>query len=912
MAKYLTPPDKLEKTDKRFLRELITATEQVFPADLGLAGGINKSLTDSYTTSDGLYHWTNKDLLLYVTDLTHTENVRAANSVLYKTLTTAPEYMPSTMTKSPEQLAATRPDIETIKTETEKMNVREAKRKEAIESSNEAVRRAIEQKMLNQEELEKLKQSKIKVNPVEPIPTTNLDEKSKEQLFKVSQAVKTDPGIVQEAIKTRLKASIAQSPPEVREQIPETLVDQYVSDFTSRIAPLGIYTNISQMPTTFPNQHPASVTAALAEANNVNFQKFMPNAGARKLLAQEAASLSLGIDAQNQTYRQLASTWMEQGAVDALYPDEVVRYEVSHDQTQSNEDGAEVSAWDVIEQGEDIEKIYSRIHSATDKVKAADEIATQFNSTYTVYPTYTPVSVATPEGLAVAKEASTLLNVVPVVFGATYGFRQGALAAKWAAQGAPLLTSGGFSTPLLTATTGEMVGVASGISSRLIFNTNVGKFSLSVITANKGPAQILVFGAKLGDKAVGGMVAAAGKQIAIGTITGAGKKLAVITAGSKLTGLVSKAITAIGGLTGPQGALIGAAVGFLASKAGPILKKIGKAIVIGFGILAGGLIGLSTGVGAVLGGLAGGLGTAGLVSVTTGGLPALTSSASAFMSGIASGTSFAFHAALAGIGAPILTFLLGFPVLVALILFIVNSGAYIVPPRIADSPFSGIGLAGLEADGLCSREKGPVEGITSPASSSPIANRAYKISYDLYRGFWCFWNRSPSNNPWNGPPRADFPDDKVQYPPNYPNLFDYSAYKSNPMPPSNFQGNLFWCTWLVIKAYNESGTSTPASLFTPSMYNDFKARTKTVDAARVRPGDIKPGSVVFFHVTTGQNRPGYECNCNHVGVVYAADRIGFQFVQSNAPLKSQTATFKSGGGVVPVGGIMEVKYFGLP
>lgn len=244
---------------------------------------------------------------------------------------------------------------------------------------------------------------------------------------------------------------------------------------------------------------------------------------------------------------------------------------------------------------------------------------------------------------------------------------------------------------------------------------------------------------------------------------------------------------------------------------------------------------------------------------------------------------------------PIIWGVICVPLLIALFLFIINSGAYIVPQKPPDSAFVN-GGGGFPL--VCSDEKGPMS--LPPNFSSPTGNRAWEIVFDLYQGFWCFWNRSPK-----GPP-ADFPKDTLVYPPGYPNLFDYSLFKSNPNPAESGVQNLFWCTYLVVKAYNETGNKIGTNLYTPDMYNDFKGRGKIIDAKDATPYNIKQGSVVFFHVTTGPNR------LNHVGVVYRIDGAGIDMVQSNAPTKSFRLPFAPGQkGIVKLEP-MQVMHFGLP
>lgn len=370
----------------------------------------------------------------------------------------------------------------------------------------------------------------------------------------------------------------------------------------------------------------------------------------------------------------------------------------------------------------------------------------------------------------------------------------------------------------------------------------------------------------------------AAKDLASNTV----KKIATKTIGNVAakTGIkaaITKLTTAVGLTGGPITAFLGWLGGTVFGK---ILDKINwkklkeyslaiAAIpVIGAGILFG--------IPALI--LAGGvMGAAGLGLGAGMTIPGMLASVGGLFGAI-------FTATLGAIGIPILVTLLTFPVVVALILFIINSGAYIVPPKLPDSAFTGTGVVVT-----CSTEKGPV-GIAGPNSSSAIANRAWEITYDLYQGFWCFWNRSPGN-----PPHSDFPNDIVTYPDGYPNLFDYALYKTNPNPCRDCVQNLFWCTWLPIKAYEESGNPIAQNTYTPSMYSDFKARSKIIDnhdpdnGIYPDPSNVKPGAVVFFDVDNTLDR------MDHVGVVYTVNEDGITFVQSNAATKDDFIPFGTVG-----------------
>ncbi|HET7098633.1 MAG TPA: CHAP domain-containing protein [Patescibacteria group bacterium] len=383
-------------------------------------------------------------------------------------------------------------------------------------------------------------------------------------------------------------------------------------------------------------------------------------------------------------------------------------------------------------------------------------------------------------------------------------------------------------------------------------------------------------------------------NIAGGLLKGVVKNAATKVAGkiAVKTGLSEAAATA-GTALGPLGTVAGWIAG---SFLGKLLDSINwKELRNWSAGLLGGIAFLTTlpfvGLGSALGI---GAGTTAVSIGLGGGLGGLT------LGTIGAGIGAVFGAiATATIGAiagPILFVLLGFPVIVALILFIINSGAYVVPPGSPTSGFSGSGI-----NIVCSDEKGPV-GVPGPSSTSKIANRAWEITSDLYQGFWCYWNRSPVA------PKKYFPNDTLKYPRGYPDSFGYEQYLKNPNPQDENGLNMFWCTYLVFNAYNEMGFPIPKDGAATTMYNNFVARGKSIPPEKANPNNIVPGSAIFFHVSSGHS------GINHVGIVYSVDPGGLVFVQSNGPLKSQSINFGGGKfGNLKVGTVtIEIKGFGLP
>ncbi len=167
----------------------------------------------------------------------------------------------------------------------------------------------------------------------------------------------------------------------------------------------------------------------------------------------------------------------------------------------------------------------------------------------------------------------------------------------------------------------------------------------------------------------------------------------------------------------------------------------------------------------------------------------------------------------------------------------------------------------------CTSEVLPAPG---PKPTAPIALKAWQIVNNLQQGFWCYWNRSPD----------------------YPKLFDMAYYQRNPNPLEEEVNNrgdvLFWCTWLVVKSYVESGHSIVNTLGSSPMWAGWPAGKKII-ASQVTSSNAIPGSVIFFHVT------GRHEGANHVAIITGADDTGIYYVQSNGPVKGGFIPFQESG-----------------
>ena len=384
---------------------------------------------------------------------------------------------------------------------------------------------------------------------------------------------------------------------------------------------------------------------------------------------------------------------------------------------------------------------------------------------------------------------------------------------------------------------------------------------------------------------LGNLLAGAGQQV-FGKIA----SKAVSGLASKATGkVVGKGVGAAAGTAvgGPVGTAVGYAISWLTDKVvGKVVDFLREHRGVAYAILFLPVAGAGLLFGIPILTIAGGLGVA--VSLTGG-----TGAAVAGLGGALQGLFGALGSVfVTSIATPVIVALISIPVVVALILFIINSGAYIVPPSpFAETPFG----PGIE----CSEEKAAISFANS--GGSPISRRAWQITADLYQGFWCFWNRSP----------GDFPEDVTSYPPSYPNLFNEGLFARAPNPSraqiSSCGDCMFWCTYLVIKSFLETGNrSLQITLWSPTMEADFRTRGKFVSSSNATPANVVPGSVLFFRVAGGPART------NHVGIVHSVSQDAIVYLQSNAPTKSGSLTFsRNGRGIISPPGLGVVGV-GLP
>lgn len=307
--------------------------------------------------------------------------------------------------------------------------------------------------------------------------------------------------------------------------------------------------------------------------------------------------------------------------------------------------------------------------------------------------------------------------------------------------------------------------------------------------------------------------------------------------------------------------------------------------------LLGALLGLGvaaiTGIVALpLGALGGGLAGWGIKS--SGGITgALTKAGNA----ITAGSTAMVGLVATEIATPIIVIGLSIPIVIALILFIINSSALVVPPN----PY---GLSNNQSSLNFIPPGETVECTTAdkPLSfkydTNPTASAAWSIVNNLKQGFWCYWNNSPD----------------------YPELFDQAEYQKypyhcvyEPNNPLNCSGDyrslggysLFWCTWLIRKVYPTTYPFTNLELGANNMKeNWFKSPGKYLPNASGVVQKISPGDTIFLR--TGHNSDDY---AGHAALVYLVTQDFVFTLDSNASAKTHSYTVSTDGSIQGLSGL---------
>jgi len=764
-------------------------------------------------------------------------------------------------------------DSETVPQELEELIEKSERREEELKAIREKAKIQTKERIERIEKTveEDRKRKIIKLEPPQVIPSVEFDEKEKNDFEEIINRAKSSPRAFSEETTKVINKSLESAPEDISKVFTPETVEIVSTTFTNKLLEIGNQLDGAKKQgqeldkVAVPN--PIWLFASAANPNDEGLAKIIPDDKERVDFAKKMQEIAIALESDYVTSRELLIPVFGKKITEAtLGSPKPAKYRVSPEKEDSETINIGVSDIHDLYKTFSESPTFQSIFKGSKKVK--DESLTLLLKSNSPW-------IAKPRGFISRLLVSNFFrsSILPTV-GTIVGYQRGMVAAYLSTQGIPLLT-GAAKVPLLSAISGSSTNI------RYFFNISVGRTSIKMASFSTLGWKGKMAAFKFGERALGLIAGKSGQSVGVGIVTRKGFQAVTSQVFSKIG-------AALGSFAPIIGTIIGAIVGWLVGK---ILPKIidwikrHKEVVIGFvgaifGFALGGIPGLIAGGAIAL--------TAALVLAM--GVPAATVQIGGVMkTGLLGVTGLV----LSTISTPIIIAIISIPVIITIILFIINSGAYVVPPK----PFSDFAFIGFPVE--CTTEKLPLS--FSNTTGSPTAKRAWEITSDLYQGFWCSWNRSP----------GDFPDDITLYPPSYPDLFREDLFAKNPFPSvselENIWNSLFWCTYLVQKSYGETiNTITTDSGNSQLILEDFIRRNKYLPADEATPQNVISGSVVFFR------GPRVPSRANHVGIVYSISQDNVVFIQANAPTKEGFITFNSSGtGLQDLPGF-EVLGIGLP
>jgi len=493
----------------------------------------------------------------------------------------------------------------------------------------------------------------VVVTPTEQLPKVNLTPKEKEQIWNLAQAVKTDEKTSRKIIEQKIQEAVDKSSPEIKENITQPVISKYAVGLVETIKPLSEFKSSSEIPDTISVINTFSPIMPITNLDNPTLISMVPDAKIRQELIEKAKVLSVALDVENTLNHSLTSSLFgSENISEVIYPKATTTFQIAENQEDPNQkdNGIEINLSDIYDKGKKVLDVWQKLANGT---TTTDEVATSITSVV--------ASNISSAGLVAANEATLLLtSALPSTIGAITGFGGVVLATHMVTTDLPMFSM--LVGPQIAGLfgSGGLQGIVAASSPIIAKNTfaiisNTGRFVFVTTTAETATGvPVFAIGAKLGQSAISVVASTTGIQIAT-------------------SGIFAQIGAVLGFLGTPIVMAIGAAVGWVVGK---IIEKIPWKKIGPW--LLGGLAGIGAFMFAgPVAGIVVGLGTLGLTSAVAGGTGVTFGAIGSGIAGFFGAIGGAF---LGSIWKPILAVLIGFPVLVALILFIVNSGAYVVPP----------------------------------------------------------------------------------------------------------------------------------------------------------------------------------------------------------------------------------------
>lgn len=566
----------------------------------------------------------------------------------YETRTKTPEIGETTMTPIPKVGAESNTlTPEQLKQFEEEAEERTASQKKAEENA----KRSVEQSIKRRKEIrEKIKGKKIIISPKDKFSQVTLTLDEKKRIYNLAQSVKADPSTFQKIVEQKIQESVNRSSSDIRQNISEKIIKQTAKDLASKLKPFTEYKNPKDIPDSFVVYNQASPFVALSNPENALLKGIISDDEVRKTLAQNAMAVAISLEAENSVEYALTEPLFEgnENISSLFYQRQVAEFQIAENQdSQDNKDESmELDIESVYDQGEKIWDVWQKLANKETTVEEILSASSNFSSAV----------VETP----VVTESVFFINkAVPSTVGVVFSLN----ATNTIAVGA--LSSSALALPGQQITQMVVGGGARQLvqTSALMMGT-VDKFFFNAIFPATKTAMFVGSGFTIGGE----------KMLAVGLKIGSSKlAIALSSKGISVaaTGFFGKALTALGSLGGPIGIAVGAVLGVVLGK---IIEKIDwskvkKAIPYILGLVVGAPVLLIVGP---VAGVAAGFVTFGVAS----------GGASIGGAGLAIGLLLKrfgkgfFSVAIK----PFLIFFLIAPVVIVIVLFIINSGAYIVPP----------------------------------------------------------------------------------------------------------------------------------------------------------------------------------------------------------------------------------------
>ncbi len=645
------------------LQEILDACNKVFQKELGTENWYSQGTTTWAIPELGLnYKSTNSgELHKYLTDITGYTDIRKAYDQINN------------------ELESKTSEKNTVYESVPQEGTREVQERERVireEATAESKRKAIEltEAFIKQRQ-------KISVVPKGKLQFTKLSQEDKKKLCMIGWAARQNPKTTKEIIEKRIANAIEKGGNEELRKIPPKIISNVATDFTVKVQQYGEFKSPDEIPSEIPAAlNYESVLYPLTDPNDPNLIKAVPEKDVRTEIAKDAQVMALSAEATRYTNSSLIGPIIGSESITELFygTPEITPYEISPEE-EKRDDGINVDLNDLYSKARDMENLWKKY------VAHPENISDIVDSTTSYYPKYT--SLASPE---VAAQISSGVTGSLVDGAAIARFSFGSLQGAWAAQSIALLPEAPIAGYLAAQGAGIGLGLSAVTSNAMfinpIFDFSVGNFSVGAFAGSSPTVGVFGIEASFGGNAVRVLALQSAGKVTIGVGTAALGE----TAGVAATTATTTAITTAGGAAGAAaGGLIGqitvplpvlgAAIGIIAGK---ILEKIpwekvkkAGPVIVGViaGLIAWPFLGIGTGI--LIGGSAFGL-AAGL----TGGLPAIQTALSGAGQGLVTLVDAVWITFLAGVGTPILAFLIGFPIAAAFIFFVINSGAYMVPP----------------------------------------------------------------------------------------------------------------------------------------------------------------------------------------------------------------------------------------